>query len=125
MDERMSATLPLLTWAYVDSGSTTALTAAVDTGYVIDTATALVTVTLPTGTPAGHTVIIKNWPLGGPQFGGIVTGHNVTVQAGPGESIDQGTDTVNPPTTPQTAATHKLVSTGPAGWGAGTGWVVT
>lgn len=121
----MTANLSGLTWAYVNSASTTAFTAVNSTGYVVDTAAAAVTVTLPTGIAAGGFVVIKNWPAGGPQFGGS-GGHNITIQAGAGEAIDQGTVTLNPPTSPATAATSKMVPTGAAGGGFGSpGWVLT
>lgn len=121
----MTVSLPTLTWVYINSASTTAFTAANLTAYVVDTAAAPVTVTLPTGVAAGGFIVIKNWPAGGPQFGGS-GGSNVTIQAGAGEAIDQGSVTLNPPTSAATAATSKMVPTGPAGGGFGSpGWVLT
>ena len=121
----MTASLPQLTWVYINSASTTAFTAANLTADVVDTAAAAVTVTLPTGVAAGGFVVVKNWPAGGPQFGGS-GGSNVTIQAGAGDAMDQGTVPLNPPTSAATAATSTMVPPGAAGGGFGSpGWVLT
>lgn len=121
--------LAALTVSYVDSAVTTSFTAQPDVYYVIDTATAGVTVTLPTGTAIGHSIVIANAPANGPQRGGVVAGNNLTIDPGAGETIEgNASDTLGPPTSTVTAATRQYFPTGAnSGSGAGqagfTGWM--
>ena len=118
--------LQSLTQVYVDSSITTTLTATVDTYYVVDTAVAAVTITLPVGVPIGHCIVVQNAPATGFQLGGSTTGHNVTVNAGGSETIEGGSATVVPPTTAATPAAQKYFPVGSASGssGFGAGWVI-
>lgn len=119
--------LQALTLVYVDSASTASLTAAADTYYIVDTATAAVTITLPSGIAIGHWIVVQNAPASGFQMGGAVTGSNVTVAAGSGETLEgASTDTVVPPVSTVTAAAHKYFPVGAAAAtsGFGAGWAV-
>ena len=115
----------------VDSGSVTSFTASLDTYYVIDTATAAVTVTLPVGASSdGHWLIIQNAPADGYQVGGTVAGHDITIQTQASEDLvitGQTSQTLSAPTSTVTAACKRYFPTGAnSGTGAGqagiTGW---
>jgi hypothetical protein len=111
-------------FAYVDSDVDLA---EVDTYYVVDTASAAVTITFPTGVAVGHWIIVQNAPAGGPQLpGGGNPGHDVTVIAGDGETFEGDSPvTIGPPTSRTTAACHQFFPVGPgqAGQsGFGPGW---
>lgn len=116
--------LAVLTQVYVDSGSTTTLTASANTFYVVDTAAHAVTITLPAGVAIGNWIIVLNAPLNGPQMGGTVPGHTITVAASGGETIEgSATTTRTPPTSLVTAATSRFWPVGAApSSGFGAGW---
>lgn len=119
--------LTALTQTYVDSSVTTSLTASVNTLYVVDTAAAAVTVTLPSAVAIGNWVVIVNAPANGPQMGGTAPGNNITVAASGGETIEgSSTFTRHPPTSLVTAATSKFWPAGAASGstGFGAGWAV-
>jgi hypothetical protein len=120
-------TLPALTQVYVDSAVTTSLTMAIDHYYVVDTAVAAVTLTLPTGVNIGHWIVIQNAPANGPQLGGGTVGNNINVKSGTGETVEgsKNDSALSPPTGPTTAKGRIYFPTGPnsSGSGFGTGWV--
>lgn len=119
--------LAALTQVYVNSATTTSLTASVNTLYVIDTAHAGVTLTLPSGVAIGNWVVVINAPAGGFQMGGTAAGNGVTVAASGGETIE-GNATFNrkAPTSLITAGTSKFWPAGAASGstGFGAGWAV-
>ena len=117
--------LPALIQTYIDSNVTTSFTAVSDTYYVVDTAIAAVTITLPIGVTIGHQIVIQNAPATGPQLGGVTVGHNITVNGGSGETVEGGSDTIVPPTTLTTPASRKYFPVGSASSnsGFGAGWV--
>jgi len=123
--------LPATPTVNIDSGSETSFTASLDTYYIIDTASAAVTVTLPVGADSdGHWVIIQNSPAGGYQVGGTVAGNSITIQSQSSEDITTtGTtsESLGPPTSTVTAACRRYFPTGAnSGTGSGqagiTGW---
>jgi hypothetical protein len=126
MDLLVSQTLlNVPTFDYVNSADTTSVTAAVDTYYVVDTASTAVTITFPAGVAIGHWIIVQNAPAGGLQLGGTNPGHDVTVVAGDGETFEGDSSvTVSPPTSRTTAACRQYFPVGPesadqSGFGAG------
>jgi hypothetical protein len=127
----MTSYLPATTVVDVDSADTTSLDAELDTYYIIDTATAGVTITLPDGASSdGHWVIIQNAPAGGFQVGGSVAGNNVTIETSGSDDLviaGSSSESLGPPTSTVTAACKRFFPTGNnSGTGAGeagiTGW---
>lgn len=123
-------TQPLLSvpaFAYVDSAQTTSVIAEVDTYYVVDTASAAVTITFPAGVTLGHWIVVQNAPAGGLQLpGGTNPGHDVTLVAGNGETFEGDSSvTVTAPTSRTTAASRQYFPVDPsraAQSGFGAGW---
>lgn len=128
MDFLVSPTLlDVPTFVYVDSARTTSVTAEVDTYYVVDTASAAVTITFPTGVALGHWIVVQNAPAGGLQLpGGSNPGHDVTLVAGNGETFEGDSSvTVSAPMSRTTAACRQYFPVDPR-WagqsGFGAGW---
>jgi hypothetical protein len=98
------------------------------TFYIIDTTAAAVTVNLPSGAGTTDWITIQNAPASGPQVGGGTPGHNITINAAPGETIEaNASETLGPPVSPITAACRRYFPTSTnSGTGAGqagiTGW---
>lgn len=109
----------------VNSAVTTTVTAVAGGYYVIDTATAAVTVNLPAGASSTDWITIQNAPASGPQVGGATPGHTITINPAAGETIEgSSSDSLGPPTSTVTAACRRYYPTGTnSGTAAGiTGW---
>jgi len=126
MDFLVSVTLlDVPAFVYVDSAQTTSVTAAADTYYVVDTASAAVTIKFPTAVAIGHWIVVQNAPAGGKQLGGTSAGHNVTLVAGAGETFEGASSVaLSPPTGSTTAACRQYFPVGSqaAQSGFGPGW---
>ncbi len=119
--------LDVPTFVYVNSDQTKSVTAEVDTYYVVDTASAAVTITFPTAVTLGHWIVVQNAPAGGLQLpGGSNPGHDVTLIAGNDETFEGDSSvSVSAPTSRTTAACRQYFPVDPR-WagqsGFGAGW---
>jgi hypothetical protein len=109
----------------INSATTTMVTATPDTFYLIDTATAAVTVTLPASVEPGSVVSVQNFPAGGFQVGGTVVGNNLTIQTTSPETFDDGgtSQGLGPPSSEITAAARTYFPTGTDSQAGYNGWV--
>lgn len=112
-------------FAYIDSAVTTSFTASPSTYYVVDTAAAPVTCTLPPGIAIGQVVTVQNAPASGFQQGGTVPGNNLVINTTSPEVFDDGTasQALGPPTSMITAAARTYYPTGPSAQAGFNGWI--
>lgn len=109
---------------YIDSAATTSFTAQPSRYYVVDTAHAAVTCTLPPNIPVGQVVTVQNAPANGAQMGGPVNGNNLTIQTTSPEVFDDGgtSQGLGPPSSLITAAARTYNPTGGIAQAGYDGW---